>query len=325
MKTDDNTVMCHEVCTGCSCCLLSCPVWRRTADRSLTAQGRNKALQGGAAIEEISDAIDACLLCGTCRQNCPEDNDIVGLTIEHRRLLNETRKDHPTWYLKIALKQANGISPAYNHTGITLLAGDALKADRSRCDAALRLIGNGCMLATDDGGEIVKMIEAGLKVDQSIIESFIQPLTRAKQLIVAQGNLQRHLRKWLPKTSIIGMGEALLSIASIRRSLTAQDLYIIESCGLHSDYARLVGFYDRLRQETGAQLNLDLQRIAVPTGTASLQAGKDMEAAGCIEQAKWILYNRKVSRIVVESVEDVAVFKSVTNIPVVHIAELAGR
>ena len=323
MKNSHKPVMSHEVCTGCSCCLLSCPVWNRTKDRSLTAQGRNKALQGGATVEDISNAIDSCLLCGACEPNCPEGNDIVGLTIEQRRLLNMARKGHPSWYPRSATNPAKGVSVPYK--GLTLLAGNGLKIDKNLREAVLKHLGKESILASDDGSDILRSIEAGLQVNKSRIDDFIYPLNSAGSLVLAEGGLRRHLKEWLPDKKIVGLGEALLSIDSIRRSLGPDDLYIIECRVYHSDYARLVRFYDRVRMDTGAQFNLDLQRIAIPTGTTSIQAYEDIEAAGCIEQLKWILYGRKVGRIIVETTADIEAFRRVTDIPVVHVAELGAK
>lgn len=318
---ENKSVMCHEICTGCSCCLLSCPVWNRTRDRSLTAQGRNKALQGGATVEDISNAIDSCLLCGACEPNCPEGNDIVGLTIEQRRLLNMTRNGNPSWYPRSATNPAKGVSVPYE--GLTLLAGNGLKDDKNLREAVLKHLGKESILASDDGSDILRSIEAGLQVNKSRIDDFVYPLNSAGPLVLAEGGLRRHLKEWLPDKKIVGLGEALLSIGSIRRSLGPDDLYIIECRVYHSDYARLVRFYDRVRMDTGAQFNLDLQRIAIPTGTTSIQAYEDIEAAGCIEQLKWILYGRKVGRIIVETTADIEAFRRVTDIPVVHVALLA--
>lgn len=319
MEEKDKTPMSHEVCTGCSCCLLSCPVWNRTRDRSLTAQGRNRALQAGAAVEDIARAIDACLLCGTCAQNCPEGNDIVGLTIEHRRLLNRGRKDFPSWYPKTALKPAKDFDAPYK--GVVLLAG-GLKDDKGLCEAALRHLGDKTVLASDDGSDILQSIEAGLHVDKSIIDEFVYPLKHAAQIIAAEGGFLRHLREWLPGKKISGLGAALMAKKSIRRSLCERDLYVIDSRAYHHDYARLVRFYDTARRETGAQFNLDLQRAAIPTGASALQAAEGFEAAGCIEQAKWILHAKKVERIIVENAADMKAFKAITDIPVVHVAQL---
>ncbi len=79
---------------------------------------------------------------------------------------------------------------------------------------------------------------------------------------------------------------------------------MIESRGYHADHRRLVLFYDRLRQETGCQTNLDLQRTAFSTGASSLQGRNDLVAAGCVENARRILKGRRVKRIVVEDLAD---------------------
>jgi len=84
---------------------------------------------------------------------------------------------------------------------------------------------------------------------------------------------------------------------------------VIEPRSYHGDYERLVKHYDRLRTECGCAFNLDLQRVAIP-------------AAG---QASWILKGLKVDRIVVERLEDGAVFESHGGYPVVHVAELADH
>src|SRR3990172_6482952 len=196
MKNSHKPVMSHEVCTGCSCCLLSCPVWNRTRDRSLTAQGRNKALQGGATVEDISNAIDSCLLCGACEPNCPEGNDIVGLTIEQRRLLNMARKGHPSWYPRSATNPAKGVSVPYK--GLTLLAGNGLKIDKNLREAVLKHLGKESILASDDGSDILRSIEAGLQVNKARIDDFIYPLNSAGPLVLAEGGLRRHLKEWLP-------------------------------------------------------------------------------------------------------------------------------
>jgi ferredoxin len=39
----------YAACSGCSLCLLVCPVWRATRDIRLTPHGRAKALQHGAS------------------------------------------------------------------------------------------------------------------------------------------------------------------------------------------------------------------------------------------------------------------------------------
>src|SRR4030081_862588 len=77
----------HAACSGCSLCLLVCPVWRRSRDFRLTPHGRAKALQHGARIADIIPAIESCTLCGCCEPVCPEEIDLVGMTIDLRAQL----------------------------------------------------------------------------------------------------------------------------------------------------------------------------------------------------------------------------------------------
>jgi hypothetical protein len=139
--------------------------------------------------------------------------------------------------------------------------------------------------------------------------AFLAQFGGARTIIVEDGLWMRHLRAWLPKPRLTGLGEFLSSLAAVRRGLRKTDLYVIESRTYHGDYERLVKHYDRLRTECGCTFNLDLQRVAIP-------------AEG---QAGWILKGRKVNRIVVERMEDGAAFESLGGYPVVHVAELADH
>ena len=134
--------------------------------------------------------------------------------------------------------------------------------------------------------------------------SFLAPLRAARRLVVGDGLLLRALRRWLPQVSICGIGEALLP--AVGAKLRAGDFYVIASQAFNQDQSRLIGRYDRLRASSGCQMNLDLQRIAMP-------------AAG---QARWILEGRSVERIVVEDLAERAAF-GFTGKPVLHLAELA--
>jgi hypothetical protein len=167
----------------------------------------------------------------------------------------------------------------------------------------------GSAVCADDGADIAQAIESGVPVQANRLESFLAHLRGARSIVVEDGFWIRHLRAWLPKARLAGLGESLSSLAAIRAGLRKTDLYVIESRTYHGDYERLVKHYDRLRAERGCAFNLDLQRIAIP-------------AAG---QADWILKGRKVSRIVVERLEDGAAFESHGGYPVVHLAELADH
>ncbi len=313
----------YEYCSGCGICLLVCPLWKKTGSMSHTRKGRARALQGGAALEDIAASVDACLLCGSCEPACPEGIGISAMNMEQRRNLNKSRTNYPSWYPEPSGMKTR-IKDNVLHNSIILIAGEYQGDNLKWRSAVIELLGGNkkVSLAADDGRDIAGLLEACLPVTQDRIDDFIRPLRHASTLIVSEGLLHRPLRKWLQGKQIMGTGEAILSSAHIRKALGPEDLYIIECRGYHSDYERLVKFYDRLRKETGCQINLDLQRIAIPTGASSLQAKKGIEAAGCLEQARWIIRGRSMRRIVVEDIADLAVFQRVADVPVIHAGQL---
>ena len=80
-------------------------------------------------------------------------------------------------------------------------------------------------------------------------------------------------------------------------------------------------FYERLRQETGCQLNLDLQRLAISTGRG-LQDDLGMANLDWKAQIRWMLQGREFARVIVEDVGDLAPFAEIVDVPVVHVGQL---
>ena len=118
---------------------------------------------------------------------------------------------------------------------------------------------------------------------------------------------------------ILGVGEAMISNAEITGLVNSDDLYIIDSRTYHADYERLVEMYDDLRKRTGCMTNLDLHRVATPTGASRLSGAGVVDP---LKQARWILEGRPAKRIIVEKLEDIAPFKAVTDVPVIFVSEL---
>ena len=113
--------------------------------------------------------------------------------------------------------------------------------------------------------------------------------------------------------------------AAVRDKLRASDLYVIEPRAYHADQERLVKYYDALRASLGCSMNLDLQRLAIPTTATtagSLPAQLGRSRVDVRDQARWILEGREFARIVVEDLNDIAAFAAVTDKPVVHLAQL---
>lgn len=310
-------------CSGCSLCLLVCPVWRKTSDFTLTPHGRAKALQHGAGVADIAASIESCTLCGACEPVCPENIDLVGMIVNlRRRLPRSTALENLQTRMEAAAVRP--VETRYAKRRV-LLPGTALRRHSGTLErtAALLKKRGAISLGDNDGSDIACALETGAIVPEQHLERFLAPLRTLKSIIVADGLLLRYLRLWLPKASIIGLGEALSALRAVRRGLRATDLYVIEPRAYHADHARLVRHYDRLRAETGCIMSLDLQRIAIPATARNLKQRLGLEPPDDSAQARWILHRRKIQRIVVESVEDIAGFEKVCDWPVVHLADMA--
>ena len=306
-------------CSGCSLCLLVCPVWRRTHELALTPLGRAKALQYGAAAADIAASVQSCTLCAACNPVCPEDIDLVAMTLDLRRQLNQPDAA-PRLRARLIERTERPPAPPPAAAAI-LLPGRALRDRPATLARASALLG-GVAVAADDGADIALALEAGVPVPQQRMERFLQGLRRAKKLILADGLLLRHAHQWLPRSNILSLGFALSRLAAVRGALRASDLYLIEARAYHADYQRLVKYYDGLRSAVGCSFNLDLQRIAVPAAAHSLAQRLELEPDDDSVQARWLLQGRNAARIVVEDPQDGAAIAQVSKLPVVHLAEL---
>lgn len=297
----------YELCNACGVCNLSCPLWRHARDITITAGGRAMAIKGGAQGDELLPLTRKCVLCGACAAVCPMGVDTVGITIGIRSGLDMNA-------LGKSMPRSSAAKKAF------FMPGAALRSDSRLLDKTLSLL-RGYALADDDAEPLVAAIEGRAEISQSEAVEHMRRLgERADRLIASEGLLHRIFRNVLGHGNVIGLGEALLSIESVRKGLRPDDLYIIDSRAYHSDFRRLCGFYDRLRRAIGLTMNLDLQRSASASGAASGVRGIDPEA-----QARWIIQGRNFRRIVVERVEDMAVFRAVSDAPVAHLSEAGDR
>ena len=316
----------YEDCTGCRVCTLPCPVWHQTRDIMLTHCGRARALQGGASSEDLKKSVMTCILCGACESVCPAGIDTVGMTIDLRMMLSD-KSNSPIAHIPKAVLMDSPSQPAAPGTqyACLILPGLRLRSDQHLLNIVKRLLEvKGVSLVMDDGSDISDAIEAGNPISVKRREQFIQSLEGAKQLIVAEGILHRYLRKWLPETRVTGLGTALLGKEIISKALKPTDLYVIETRSYNGDYKNMVREYDKIRQETGCLMSLDLQRSAIPTGASSLQHRSGKATVSPAEQARWIIERHKIDRIVVESLEDLEIFQSETKLRVIHISELGS-
>ena len=305
-------------CNGCGVCMLSCPIWHQHHTKALTYCGRTRALIGGAAEEDLAQAARGCILCGSCEPLCPMGIRTQQATIRLRKnlsargfLLRPPLQDHA--------HKARTLSSRI------VIPDRQLRANAPLAASVLALVGQKAGLHSDDGYDILLTLESGQEMNDDRLAEFIAPLTRTAEVIVADGLLFNVLRSLLPSAITVStLGQALLANPLVRAGLKPTDLYIIETRAYNANRASFVKFYDALRRKTGCMMNLDLQRVATPTGAASMQHREGLTNIVSIEQqVEWILEGRDPERIVVESMDDYEAFSAYTKLPVVHLAEVA--
>lgn len=300
-----------EACNGCAVCTLSCPVWGQTHDLLLTFCGRMRLAQGGATADDLRESAMACVLCGSCEPVCAYGMDTIARTIELKAEVAELSGGQSSVKTEPPkVKRADGK---------VLLANSFLRKHKDQLERTLSMLGPGLSEHMDNGEDISTAMELGGSISDERFERFLGLLARADEIVTNDGLLYRLLLQSSLSARILGIGEAMISNAGITGMVNADDLYIIDSRTYHADYERLVVMYDDLRKRTGCMTNLDLHRVATPTGASSLVG---VGVVDPLKQAKWILEGRPAKRIIVEKLEDLAPFKEVTDVPVIFVSEL---
>ena len=296
----------YEACSGCGICTISCPVWWETRDVWFTPHGRARALQGGASVVELADSVLSCRMCGACEPACPEEIGIMGLVRELRAELNETASNPFT---------ANRTAAPIETRGRLILAGPVLGAKPTLLDSVVECLGGADQVhvAADDGRDLAWAFEAGAPMDEQRMDQLLKTLGGARELIVIEGILHRPLRE--RGLRVRGLAETLLDGKAISSALGPRDLLVIDTRAYHADHDRLVRLFDGLRSRTRCQMNLDLQRLAIPTCADFLQGYSETAIS-------WMLEGRDVDRIVVESPADLDALTASTDVPVVHLSSL---
>ena len=307
-------------CNGCGVCMLSCPVWRQHHTKALTYCGRNRAAIGGAREEELAPSAAACILCGSCEPLCP-----MGIRTQHHTMALRQR------LVRQGLVPQHGVrsgapAPGMLAASRVLLPGRALRADAKLMASVLDLLRLSVAYTSDDGEDISEALESGREISEERVRAFIGPLLKATEVVVADGLLFNALRSLLPSSIVpLPLGQALLMSPGVQKGLRPTDFYMIETRAYNAHRREFVSVYDSVRRSTGCFMNLDLQRVATPTGAASLQHREGLSSLVSVEaQVAWLLEGRNAERVVVEHLDDRAAFARYTRLPVVHLAEVAA-
>ena len=307
------------VCNGCGICVLPCPAWWNSRDMMVTPRGILRALQENARAEDLRDTLFDCSMCGACEPACPLDIDILGT-------FRELRGAIPSPVPKPVSPRPPRNGTAAGRPKRVLLPGPALFRNQALLNLVVGILGTSGAISVsdDDGHDLALTLETGAAVETGRVKEFLAPFRVARELVVVEGILHRFLRRRLPRLRVTGLAEALLRVDGVRRSLRPEDFLVIDARSFHSDYQRNLKLFDRVRRETGCQMNLDLQRLAIPTtadATAGNRAARESTVATAI---RWMLRGRKIDRIVAESPLELGAFRAHTEIPVVHLSEIAN-
>ncbi len=141
--------------------------------------------------------------------------------------------------------------------------------------------------------------------------------------LITQARLQNGLSEVVISNDTQNAAFQISCDARVQQHITNHDLYIIDAAPFHAHHARRVNHYDQLRQRSGCSMNLDLNRMAIPSGANSVSASLgnfDVSA-----QIGWLTQGLSFDRIIVENKQEQAVLAKATDKPVIHIAELIGQ
>jgi ferredoxin len=299
----------YELCNGCGICTLPCPIWQQSHEAVLTFKGRAQALQGGAEPDELRESVGACLLCGSCEPACTMGIKTVDITLQLRAAFNGNKNDLPK---EIFSAPTSGFD--------ILIPDTATREQKELLDHITSLLD--VKVADDDGLDILGDFENGITPGVERLRSFLQKLIGIRRVIIADGLFKRYLRAMLPGLEVTGIGEVLLKLPEVQSSLKSTDLYIIESRSYNIDFDKCMPFYTDVSRQTGCAMNLDLQRIAIPTGSHCQEDHNTKSGTRTTEQIRWILEGRCFDRVVVESVADMEHLKKAGGVHVVHVSEL---
>jgi ferredoxin len=256
-------------CVGCGLCMIGCPAFEEEGSEAHTAKGRNRMLQAGLAAPAMKEALDACTLCGYCDAVCPKHVENVAITLKLRRDLHGPVKPStpPTHRLILGCtirERAPELIPSIREFLRRIDIHD--EPETSGCCGAKDVEAGQALPAQARGGIACDPVCAGQYDD-------VLPLGRLALENPQHFDFKPPFYYFAPHRLINGMHETFYPI------------------------------YHALREKTGCEMNLDLNRLARSI-TASAINPKDVEGA-----VKRLLRHSKAERIITCSPAEYLAFK----------------
>ena len=290
-------------CHGCGLCALVCPVYQHGGSVMVTPHGIAKVKQSGGELNR--DEVMACVLCGACAPICPQDIDLMQLLIAVRLEASQ----------QPAVERLDTL--AINSRGQAVFVADAILLDQPETlDKVMRGLGSKVTLAEDSAADISRAMLEGRPVTRARRQQFLTSLQSATQIVISDGLLYQLIEEELPHIPMRSLGQVLSSRDDVKRQLGAHDLYVMDAQTYHANYDEAVLHYDHLHKSCGCQLARDLNRLALSTGARAVNGFAHQK------QVDWMTKGVEVTRFVAESVADVEVLMTHSDVPVAHIAEL---
>ena len=255
-------------CVGCGLCMIGCPAYEEAGSEAHTAKGRNRMLLAGLGAADMAEALDACTLCGYCDAVCPKHVRNVEITLKLRRDLQ-------------------GASSLSAPAARPLVLGCTLREKAPKLIPSildfLKRVGRpadpesaGCCGSKDvEAGKAVRTrAKADVVCDPVCFEQYDADFLGALAV---------------EKAELFDLKPPFYYFAPHR---------LIN--GRHDEYYPL---YHGLREKTGCEMNLDLNRLARSTSASAVNP-KDVEGA-----VKRLLAHSKAERVITCSPAEYLAFK----------------
>ena len=150
-----------------------------------------------------------------------------------------------------------------------------------------------------------------------VIKRLVKLKAKGNEMVSDYAPFHRRLIEMKSPHSLMGIAEWLTEKKLIQKQLKSGDLLWIDASLFHLRYETLVKKFDRLKKESGCDLNWNLQRTAMPLG-------QDNPFFKRKAQYEWVVFKKDFKRIIVENIEEWKWLKSNSDISVFHICEIIG-